>query len=60
VPDEGEPLSASVQKSLLAGYADYMAALPDRVTEATDLDVIFNVFNQFRVLCAIHNTTRGC
>jgi len=59
VPDEGESLSAPVQKSLLAGYADYMAALPDRVTEATDLDFIFNVFNQFRVLCAIHNTTRG-
>ncbi len=59
VPDEGESLSVSVQKSLLAGYADYMAALPDQVTEATDLEAIFNVFNQFRVLCAIHNTTRG-
>jgi len=59
VPDEGEHLSASVQSSLLAGYADYIASLPARVTETTDLAAIFNAFNQFRVLCAIHNTARG-
>lgn len=59
VPDEGEQLSASVQSRLLAGYADYIASLPARVTETTDLAAIFNAFNQFRVLSAIHNTARG-
>ncbi len=59
VPDEGEHLSASLQNSLLAGYADYIASLPSRVTESTDLAAIFAAFNQFRVLCAIHDTARG-
>ena len=59
VPDEGEQLSAAVQSILLAGYADYIASLPARVTETTDLAAIFAAFNQFRVLCAIHDTARG-
>lgn len=59
VPDEDEQLSAAVQSRLLAGYADYIASLPARVTETTDLAAIFAAFNQFRVLCAIHDTARG-
>ena len=58
VRDEGELLSASVQNRLW-GYANYIASLPDRVTETTDLTAIFAAFNQFRVLCAIHDTGRG-
>jgi exodeoxyribonuclease V alpha subunit len=59
VADEEESLSASVQNSLLEGYAVYLRVLPEKVTETTDLAAIFTAFNQFRVLCAIHNTARG-
>jgi ATP-dependent exoDNAse (exonuclease V), alpha subunit - helicase superfamily I member len=52
-------LSASVQKSLLEGYAVYLRIYPEKVTETTDLAATFKAFNQFRVLCAIHNTARG-
>jgi exodeoxyribonuclease V alpha subunit len=55
--DCGNSLSPTTLARMMAGYANYLAALQDATP--TDVQALFDRYNAFRILCAIRESSRG-
>lgn len=59
IRDAGDRMTDTIFARLIEGFQGYLAALPKSVPDAEQLSRVFESFNQFRVLCAVHDSPRG-